>query len=311
MMQHSSAIRGSILSSNEIHHRANWDGLWGTQSGDSAPISKTLNGMLVAISNSEARLKGIEERLEWSSIVQSTLPQELYQTSESVLRRYCPSRRVQTLPVRNAPLSKLQQIGGRVNDDQNLRKSPFKGQADNPISLSGHLHASSEARFQKREKKVFAFSYRTFLGCFELNVYQQYHWVNEDFNDRIEIELLFSPNFRYFARAARLWLFYDRTHGLSSPTNLHLCFPCVRPISDPIVQMVEDGMLQDVVKAFTAGDNMPNDLYVHDHHTDAVTLSERRHPGHLGPDYDHNFQQSLLNVGRSSGQEPKCRTQDR
>lgn len=159
------------------------------------------------------------------------------------------------------------------------------------------LCATPDVRVQRKERMIFTYSYKMFLGSFEVNVYQQYHRLDRGLEDLVEIEILFSPNVRYCARAARLWLIYDRTHGLSSPTNIRSSFPCVRPISDPIVQMVADGRLEYVIKAFTTGSHTPNDMYVR-HQICPMPAYERQIPGRIIPGCDHNFQQSLLNVSR-------------
>ena len=107
-----------------------------------------------------------------------------------------------------------------------------------PMSLASKTNNSLPSFIKKLERQIYRKAMETFLGYLDLRVYRS-DPIEKDRRsgngDFIEVENFILISAFSYKRALQLSIVYDRTHGLSSPTNFRLQLRRVCTANDPIM----------------------------------------------------------------------------
>ena len=133
----------------------------------------------------------------------------------------------------------------------------------NVVIHSPETFANSSFVARKSERRLFRKTLNFFLGVLDFQMYRsdssQKIPRNRD-GDLIEIEVFVRLSAALCKHALQLSTVYDRTHGLSSPTNIHLQLRRMCSEQDSIAFAIKEGSLGDFVERFRANGHTPDDL---------------------------------------------------
>ena len=117
----------------------------------------------------------------------------------------------------------------------------------------------------KSKTMIFSWYYRAFIGYFSVVVSERHQVTAGKEEDVVHVEIQIFP-WRWISSRgfqARIW--YDRTHGLSSPTNIQLSFPRIIPLplmNDGIWRLFSERKSDSIIDNIRSGVYRPDDLFV-------------------------------------------------
>ena len=230
-----------------------------------------------------AELSQLKENQDWMATVQDFLPEgvqgaifnKITAAVENASQRRCASsQRVRHQKIMK-PSAQPREEGAKA-----LGQSPLTGipASEDPDYHWKNVNPSPDVKMPrppKYKKRVYTWTSTTFLGQANVEVDEISNdpWYERGF---INVKINIGPNRWLATRAVRLHLTYDKTHGLSSPTDIRLLFPRIRPWADDIRRSIKwignDYVeFEKFVNLFQERGCHPNDLY-RDESDDDISL---------------------------------------
>lgn len=108
---------------------------------------------------------------------------------------------------------------------------------------------------------MFSWYYRAFFGYISVVVFERHQVTAGSEENTIHVEVKIFPWRWVSSRGFQARILYDRTHGLSSPTNIQLDFPrIIRCADDGILGLFDDRNSDLIIENIRSGVYHPNDL---------------------------------------------------
>lgn len=226
-------------------------------------------------SSAAAELSQLKENQDWMATVQDFLPEEV---QDAIFNRI-------TAAVENASQRRCGS-NRRVRHQKIVTPSAQPHEEETALAALGpsmltRIPASKDLVYQSKnvnpppvvrmhkppryQKRVYTWNSTTLLGRINVEVDESSNdpWYEQG---SINVKIKIGPSCWLATRAVQLHLAYDKTHGLSSPSNIRLVFPRVRPwtydIEESIAKMGHDSLeFEKFVNLFRERGYHPNDLY--------------------------------------------------
>ncbi len=238
-------------------------------------------------------VQNLQAGLEWMAAVQAVLPLEIHNLvrnaiaeelrsashNQQTLRNEAPRKQTLTLNPSIQNISPLERPGTlpasrRLNETsdrqsweqfEEMEKDfdfllPYQNRNDNYTTSPSNIQG--QRTYFKSKILMFSWYYRAFFGYISVVVSKRHQVTAGTEENVIYVEVKIFP-WQYISSRgfqARIW--YNRTHGLSSPTNIQLDFPRIIPSksADEIFWLFSDRESDLIIENIKSGVYRPNDL---------------------------------------------------
>ena len=139
---------------------------------------------------------------------------------------------------------------------------PYQRRKDDYTTFPSNMQ--EQRPYIKMKTLTFSWYYRAFIGSFSVVVSERHKVTAEREEDVLHVEIqIFS--WRWISsRGFQARILYDRTHGLSSPTNIQLSFPRIIPlpsVKDGIWRLFSERKSDAIIDNIRSGVYRPDDLF--------------------------------------------------
>ena len=227
----------------------------------------------------EKRCGRLELEQQWSTGVQAALPLELKELVRDTLERNTRHARSRVLRQpglrRSARPPKLaRKVSPATFESEEAAANPGFNEIfgnDNAVVQTHRLpipshHVRRRSRMTKSDRRIYNKRVRNFLGNLDINAYQSYladGYEDEHLSEIIEVEIMLYAKFMLRGRFLYASIIYDKTHGLSSPTNISLVIPQIHLEGSALFEALVNGSVEVFKAEFCRQNWGPDDRICH------------------------------------------------